>query len=104
MNNKDNNLMGDILNKGLETETVPFEESAMGKIHMELKNQTNEAREYRAQEERHHAEDRQEADRDQAKLFKQQIFLSVFSAIIGAIITNIDRIWRGISALIQQLF
>lgn len=97
-------LLEDIRENGFKTVEVPLEKSVMGIIHRDLENQTEETRENRRQEERHYTENNRKSDRDQTKQFKQQIFLSVFSAIVGAIITNLDRIWIGISAFIQRLF
>ena len=76
----------------LETSYVPFEESAMGQIHKDLQMQTDEMRKYSATQEINRNHDKAESDRNNRKQLYQNICISVGSAVLGAFLSNIDRI------------
>lgn len=71
---------------------VKPEDSVLWQIQDELQSQTYEMRKNSATQEINRNHDKVEADRNDRKKFHQSIAISVGSAILGAVLSNIDRI------------
>lgn len=84
----------DVMQKEIEegVETIRPEESTLWGIREELQSQTNEMRKNAATQEINRNHDKLEAERNDRKKFHQNVVISVSSAILGAVLSNIDRI------------
>ena len=71
---------------------VKPEDSVLCQIQDELQSQTYEMRKNAATQEINRNHDKVEAERNDRKKFYQSIMITVGSAILGAVLSNIDRI------------
>ena len=71
---------------------VKPEDSVLWQIQDELQSHTYEMRKNSATQEINRNHDKVEAERNDRKKFYQSIAISVGSAILGAVLSNIDRI------------
>lgn len=71
---------------------VKPEDSVLCQIQDELQSQTYEMRKNATTQEINRNHDKVEAERNDRKKFYQSIMITVGSAILGAVLSNIDRI------------